>query len=227
MTVHYHGTPITPREVLWRLAGHCFCVSHADPRDIGTCRKIGQSIMLDNGAFSAWRSAKTPDWPAYYAWVERWLGPADFAVIPDVVDGGEVENDALLLDWPHGAAGAPVWHLHESLDRLARLVDDWPRVCLGSSGAYRQVGTDRWEARMDEAFNTLCRGRRFVPIIHGLRMMSASNSRWPLASVDSTDVARHHASELQKTPERRAREWDTRQAPHTWTPRPLQRELAA
>lgn len=222
--IHYHGTPITPKSVLHKLAGRCFCVSFMDPRDIRTCRDIGQSLMLDNGAFSAWRAGKATDWPGYYAWVEEWLGPADFAVIPDVIDGSDAENDALIAQWPHGHRGAPVWHLHEPVDRLRRLVDQWPLVCLGSSGAYAEIGTERWEWRMDEAFNAVC-GGRFVPRLHGLRMLSCSGKRWPFASVDSTDIARNHASELHKTPERRVHEWDLRQCPHKWARRPEHMEL--
>lgn len=52
MTLHYHGTPITPRKVLEQLAGACFCVSFAEPRDVERVHQIGQSVMLDNGAFS-------------------------------------------------------------------------------------------------------------------------------------------------------------------------------
>ena len=224
--IHYHGTPITPREVLYRLAGRHFCVSFADSRDIGVCREIAQSIMLDNGAFSMWRKATPTDWPGFYRWTEEWLGPADFAVIPDVIDGSETENDALIAQWPHGHRGAPVWHLHESFDRLARLTDEWPLVCLGSSGAFAQIGTPAWERRMDQAFNRVARGR-FVPRLHGLRMLSLSGKRWPLASADSTDIARNHATERWKSAERRAFEWDIRQVPHTWAARAEQLELVA
>ena len=31
MTLHFHGTPITPRSVLMDLRGKCFCVSYAAP----------------------------------------------------------------------------------------------------------------------------------------------------------------------------------------------------
>ena len=41
--IHYHGTPITPRESLLELAGRSFCVSFAHPRDVRTCHEIGQS----------------------------------------------------------------------------------------------------------------------------------------------------------------------------------------
>lgn len=219
--IHYHGTPITPRDALYRLAGRCFCVPFSDPRDIAACREIGQALMLDNGAFSAWRKGKATDWPGFYGWVEEWLGPADFAVIPDVIDGGEPENDALVAQWPHGHRGAPVWHLHESFDRLRRLTDEWPLTCLGSSGEYSQIGTSRWERRMDAAFNLVCR-RQFPPRLHGLRMLSLSDKRWPLASADSTDIARNHATERWKTIERRAFGWDMRNPPHRWTERPEQ-----
>jgi hypothetical protein len=49
--IHYHGTPITPRSVLFELAGRCFCVPYSDPRDVAICHEIGQSVMIDNGAF--------------------------------------------------------------------------------------------------------------------------------------------------------------------------------
>lgn len=225
MTVHYHGLPITPLSALMDLSGCHFCVSYARPEQIRHARQIGQSIMADNGAFSVWRRGAVPDWPGYYEWCARWLGPADWAVIPDVIDGDEAQNDALVAEWPHGHLGAPVWHLAESFGRLLRLVDEFPRVCFGSSGDYAQIGTAAWERRMDMAFNCISR-RRFVPAIHGLRMMAMSSRRWPFASVDSTDIARNH-NRPQNTPSTMARRWNAKQCPHRWTERPEQVELLA
>ncbi len=54
--IHYHGTPITPKERLYELAGRHFCVSYAAPGDLRRCHELGQSVMLDNGAFSSARS---------------------------------------------------------------------------------------------------------------------------------------------------------------------------
>mgnify|MGYP003440572259 FL=1 len=34
--MHYHGTPITPRAQLERMAGRMFCVSYAAPQDLAT-----------------------------------------------------------------------------------------------------------------------------------------------------------------------------------------------
>ncbi len=98
MTIHYHGTPISPLKVLHLMAGSHFCVSYARPEQLRHCKQIGQSVMLDNGAFSLYRSGQAPDWPGYYAWVDASANRHhDWAVIPDVIDGTEAENDALLL----------------------------------------------------------------------------------------------------------------------------------
>jgi hypothetical protein len=226
--IHYHGTPITPMSALYELAGRCFCVSHARPDDIARVQAIGQSVMLDNGAFSKWKSAKTTDWPAFYAWVERWLAPANWAVVPDVIDGGSQLQDALLREWPHGKRqAAPVWHMDEPLDRLPRLVDDgWERVCIGSTAEYASVLSEPWQRRMDESWNQLARTFGLLPRIHMLRGMQCSGLRWPFASVDSTDIAQNH-NRLQNTPRRMADRWDAVQCPAVWTVRAEQQELVA
>ena len=171
--IHYHGTPITPRTVLHSLAGRCFCVSHASPTDAKCCHEIGQSVMLDNGAFSAWRSGRSVDWNGYYEWCAKWLDyRTTWAVIPDVIDGDGPDNDALLAQWPHGTRGAPVWHMHEPIRRLRRLAEIWPRICIGSSGEYATVGDARWHGRMVLAMNELCGDGPAQVWLHMLRGMS-------------------------------------------------------
>lgn len=196
--IHYHGLPITPMtaaEVAVR-AGHAM-VSYAHPGQLGLAVAVCQSFCLDNGAFSAWRAGKpVTDWSGYYAWAAaaKRAPACDFAVVPDVIDGSEADNDALLAEWPLPRwFGAPVWHLHESLDRLGRLVADWPRVCLGSSGDYAQIGTDRWWRRMHEAMRTICDDAGAPAArLHGLRMLNpAVFSRFPFASADSTNIGQN------------------------------------
>lgn len=215
--LHYHGTPITPRAELLTLAGRNFCVSFAQPQDIRACHEIGQSVMLDNGAYSYWRDpAKPPiDWKAWAAWVTPWLDyGTTWCVLPDSIDGDEAENDQLLHN-AAGIEGVPVWHLHESLSRLERLVDHYERVCFGSSGEYATVGTSKWHRRVSAAFDTLANGFGQVPWVHMLRGMSLSGSHYPFASVDSTDVARNHARP-QNTALRMVTRWDGLQNPPRW-----------
>lgn len=170
-------------------------VSFAEPRDIGRVAEHCQSFAIDNGAFSLWRSGIKTDWDGYYAWVNEWrCHPGfDWAVIPDVIDGDEDANDALLAGWPFGVQGVPVWHLHESLGRLYRLRHEWPRIALGSSGKWQTPGTDGWWHRMGEAMEEIYSGTGPVKI-HGLRMLSVDIfSKLPLSSADSTNVARNYA----------------------------------
>lgn len=221
MTLHYHGTPITPLSALYSLAGRCFAVSHMRPDDVRRCHDIGQSIMLDNGAFSKWKSGMTTDWPAYYRWCEQWLAcPTTWAVPPDVIDAPSQEQDALLNEWPHGKRqAAPVWHMDEPISRLCRLVDDgWSRVCIGSTGEYATLLTDQWQRRMDTTWDQLTQSFGRTPSIHMLRGMQCASKRWPFASLDSTDIGQNH-HRPQNTPDAMADRWDATQCPATWTPR--------
>lgn len=231
--IHYHGTPITPRARLLELAGRSFCVSYAAPNDVACCHEIGQTVMLDNGAFSFWRQAKATDWQGYYRWAEPWLDHwTTWAVIPDVIDGSEPENDALIIEWPFGTRGAPVWHLHESLDRLARLTFEWPLVCLGSSGGYAQPGSPSWHRRMVEAMGVACdeRGRPRTRL-HMLRGLAFGGGEYPFYSADSTNIARNHAGAASVGRTRQdvramADRIDALQTPALWVRPPKQLEMA-
>jgi len=224
MTIHYHGTPIKPRPILETLAGKAFCVSFYDRRQIARCSEIGDGLMLDNGAYSMWTRELATDWPKYYRWVERWSGPKVWAVIPDVIGGDEADNDRLIAEWPSSLVGAPVWHMHESILRLCRLAEKWPRVCIGSSGDFRLVGSMRWHQRMTEAMNMLC-GDGPPPVeLHMMRGMIMAGSIYPFASVDSTDLARNHVRK-RRSALNMAKRWEAAHCPTTWQRRPTQHAL--
>lgn len=222
--VQYHGTPITPLRVLDQMAGRSFCVSYAAPDQVARCHELAGDtgrVMLDNGAFSFWKAGTPTDWPGFYRWANTWLDahPTTWAVIPDVIGGTVAENDELIRAWSFGDRGAPVWHVHEPLDRLAQLAGEWPRVCIGSSGEYRNPGSPAWTARMDAAFNVLLpAGGRPACELHMLRGMQFSNWHYPFASVDSTDVARNHCRHGRDAAGMAAR-WATMRPPLDWLPR--------
>lgn len=225
MTIHYHGTPISPITAFYRVAGRHFCVSYAAPTDVKRAHDLGQSVLLDNGAFSVWRRGLKSDWPGYYRWADEWLNyPTTWAIIPDVIDGAEEQQDALIAQWPHGDRGSPVWHMNESLDRLVRLSHQWSRICIGSTAQFAIVLSDSWQRRMDDIFNEVARHHSRMPWLHMLRGMQCSGMRWPFASVDSTDVARNH-NRPQNTPLSLAARWDAVQCPSRWFEIPEQKAL--
>ena len=217
--IHYHGTPITPVAELLTLAGRHFCVIHIRPDDVKRCHAIGQSVMLDNGAFSKWKRGAVTDWEKYYTWADEWLDyPTTWAVIPDVIDAGSQEQDALIREWPHGNKGAPVWHMDEPIYRLLSLCETWDRVCVGSTAEYAKVLSGPWCFRMDEAFNQVSSTFKRIPYLHMLRGMQLSGKQWPFASVDSTDVAQNHHL-VHNTALAMSNRWDAAQCPARWDAR--------
>lgn len=196
--IHYHGLPITPATVAVEAVsnGHAF-VSFMHRQQLSIATEYAQSFALDNGAFSAWSAGKPiSDWEPFYEWVAslRRHPGFDWAVIPDVIDGDEQQNDALVEAWPHGrSVGVPVWHMHESVARLVRLCKDWPRVCLGSSGVFSRVGDEKWWNRMSEAMAAICDDEGLpMAKLHGLRMLNPKVfGQLPLSSADSTNIGRN------------------------------------
>lgn len=194
---HYHGTPI------WGNAGEVHriavqgagaFVSFVRTDQAPACFRRAAAVAIDNGAFSAWKQGVTIDWQKFYRYVSRYYehDRLAFFVIPDVVEGGEADNDRLIDELPGELRdrAVPVWHLHESIDRLIHLCESWPRVCFGSSGQFAVIRTKAWHARMVEAFGAIYIDRQLTTRIHGLRMLdSRVLGSYPLHSADSTNLA--------------------------------------
>jgi len=216
---------MTPRSKLLPMAGKHFCVSFADKRDGDWCLLNAQSVMWDNGAFTAYTKGKAPDWNGYYKWLEDRLSHPHWAVVPDVIDGTPENNLELINQWPHRKdCSAVVWHMDEPIDHLLHLLTlGFSKLCFGSSGKYWQVGSESWERRADEAFNAISK-EGAIPWIHMLRGLSMSGDKYPFASADSANVARHH-NELNICPERMARRIDAVQCPSFWNLRPTQEDF--
>ena len=200
--IHYHGGPVTPTVAAYGLwhRRHA-CVSFAHPQQVSLAADVCQSFILDNGAYSAWTQGSAFDFDGYVAWVREWMShPAfDWCLIPDVIDGDASENDGMIARWAQAGMplidgrAVPVWHLHESTERLRYLCHAYPRVALGSSGQWATVGTAGWWQRMEEIIPAICdeQGRPKCKL-HGLRMLAPDVFRYlPLASADSTNVARN------------------------------------
>lgn len=196
---HYHGGPITPETCAlraWR-GRHAF-ISFAHPEQLKLAADVCQSFAVDNGAFTAWKAAgrNKIDWRDYYEFVARWKNHPgfDFAIIPDVIDGGEAENEALLDEWPHGDFhGVPVWHMNESDERFIRLCNEYPRVAIGSCGEYDVKRPNLAVSRMKDLIRHVTDDfDQPITKLHGLRMLNPLIfTKLPLASADSTNVARN------------------------------------
>ena len=195
--IHYHGGIITPDTCAikaWK-GRHGF-VSFARPDQLGLITEVCQSFGLDNGAFTFWKTGEAINWGAYYDFVDRWKNHPrfDFAIIPDVIDGGSEANDALLEEWPHeDYIGVPVWHMNEPEERFVRLCESYPRVAIGSCGEYDVRNPKKCVSRMKDVIrHAVDSNGQPIAKLHGLRMLNKAVFRHlPLSSADSSNVARN------------------------------------
>lgn len=202
MTVHYHGGPIWGGDellkALYRDSGAL--VSYARPDQIKKISIIKCKLVLDNGAFSTWRGMKysySPEWwkkhwEGYYDFVGSWFSRIEWFIIPDVIEGTEQENDALIEQVPAWlmCKAVPVWHSDESIERFVRLCERFERVAIGCCGPHRSIRSAAWKKRMTEAFSAIYVERSLPVKIHGLRMLDGrALSQFPFDSADSTNVA--------------------------------------
>ena len=196
--IRYHGGPITPESAAlaaWKRS-HAM-ISFANPQQTELAFACADSVALDNGAWPIFAAGagSSIDVSAYLAWVKNWYRHPgfDWCLIPDKIDGDEEENNRLIQDWPLDIfVSVPVWHMHESIEKIEWLADEWPRVAIGSSGEFVKIGTSRWWARISEAMEAICQDGLPKCRLHGLRQMDPEVfSVVPYSSVDSTNVARN------------------------------------
>lgn len=204
-----HGLPLTPARLMDELRGESFCVSFATcgpavvDRAIERVDKNG-ILMVDNGAFSIWRSGKGKvDRNAFFAWSNRILERCEVAVacIPDVIEGSEEENWEEAARAVHELAAYPerlmfVWHMNDSLEGLKRACRLFNFVAIGSCAEY-DVARNRpgYMARLKEAWAVIgaveaLHGRR--PWIHLMRGLAVLPEVLAANSADSVNVARNH-----------------------------------
>lgn len=198
MTIHFHGSPITGGKggAVAKVAhsGSGAFVSYAHPQQINIAFEYADTVCIDNGAFSKKNSGRQVDWNGFYnEFLPKFIDNEKlrFFVIPDDISGDDKENDRLINELPRHLKhkAAPVWHMHESIDRLVHLSKEWEYVCIGSSGEYFSIRSVKWKRRMNDAFDALI-GKGYTAKIHGLRMLDGRVlGNYPLDQADSTNLA--------------------------------------
>lgn len=195
--IKYYGTPLTPNAVFDEVMPTRNClIPYPNPQNLKRAIDTCEKVIIDNGAFTLWRKGGNIDWNKYYAWVNKIINKIEFYFIPDVIDGTEEENDALIADYfkMGGIKGVPIWHVNESLERLERLVDYFDYIAIGSAGEFAQLGTPQWESKMDKAMRKICDSDGYPKVkVHMLRCLNPKIfTRFPFYSGDSTSLAQNH-----------------------------------
>jgi hypothetical protein len=196
--IHYHGTPLggSNQEAAKSAKNRHLLYSFYNQQQIEWTINECSSFVVDNGAFSHWKSGKgVIDIEAYFDFASTLAQhPAfDWCLIPDKIDGTEEDNNRMISEWEKigDIPSVPIWHLHETLEKLQRLADNYDLVAIGSSGEYATIGTDAWRTRMDEAFTSICNENGIPSVrLHGLRMLDPRVfTYYPFKSCDSCNAA--------------------------------------
>lgn len=196
--IKYYGTPLSPMKVFYEaLTGRNCLIPFPNPQDFKRGVEVCSKIIVDNGAFTLWRKGGVIEWAKYYEWLQPMKDNIEFYFIPDVIDGTEEENDALIADYfKRGESkGVPIWHVNESLERLERLMNSFDYIAIGSAGEYQELGTFKWHRRMNDVMKVVCDEEGTPKVkIHMLRCLNPKIfTRYPFYSGDSTGLAQNHS----------------------------------
>lgn len=196
--IKYHGTPIggTIDEVQRFLPNRHCLISYHHPEQIDFVAELSASFILDNGAFSFWKSGQGEvNFSEYHAFVQNYAyhPKLDFCIIPDKIAGTEDDNINLVTRWLRTGSdveGVPVFHFNETLDYLDYLINNFRTIALGSSPD-AEPNSQSWWATMSKIMQVACnKAGRPKCRLHGLRMLNPDIfTRLPLTSADSTNVA--------------------------------------
>ena len=214
-----HGTPITPKRYLHQLKGHSFCVSYMHPEQLEDCIKLvgkDQILILDNGAFTAWKKGIKLDaawWDGFYSWANDAMDRCDQAVcvIPDVIGGSEAENMALIADAIHNdkikypERAMAIWHMNESFEQLEKLYRLFNFVGFGSCAEVdiaRNGPASAYFNKVKQAFahmdywdaNYGLENRPWIHMMRGLGVLHKIG----FDSADSCNIAMNHCYKRDK-----------------------------
>jgi hypothetical protein len=221
----FHGTPFSgsPYDILPFFEGRNFLISVEYQTYKTLLKPVAKKIILDNGAFTIWKKGRGEvDLIRYSDFVQEFdsLENYGWCFIPDIIQGDEYSNDKMLEKWLNiygEYKGTPVWHYHESLNRLKELCKTFSVVGLGSSAEYSKIGDDKWMSRTKEIFEFVANNNLSTKL-HGLRMLNKRIfTKFPYYSGDSTNVgrniefykARHHCKTRLEAAEKLARSFES------------------
>jgi len=198
--IKYHGTPFSPVHLFEQhMKGKNILIPFSRRDTLKRALKSGANIIFDNGAYTLWKQGKKVDWDKYYDWVKKHYERITYFIIPDVIDGTELENNNLIKnyysqDFDNQTKAVPVWHVAESFERLQKLMNSFDYVAFGSSGEFQVLGTSKWHSRMHEVMKFVCDETGTPKIkIHMLRCLKNEIfTKYPFYSGDSVTVARNH-----------------------------------
>jgi hypothetical protein len=143
-------------------------------------------IMLDSGAFSAWRQKTSVDFKSYIEYCKQHQNDYDVVIELDVVNDPETSIKNYMIMRKKGLKVIPVWHIAEPFAQLERFADIAPYICIGGIA---WVDKNTKYAVLKKVFKAFPDPAKVG--FHGLGINSTSIIKaFPWISVDAATVPR-------------------------------------
>jgi len=183
LVIYYAGVDSNPKDIADAFGAGArhfmlsFFYAHKHTSSIRLLRQLGAHIMLDSGAYSAWKKSSTVCLADYIAYIKR--NQIGKYVALDVVGDPEATAHNTIAMESAGLFPIPVFHIDADWRILDGLVSRYRYIALGGTvGRSRSIR----EVFFDEVFS-----RHPTSLFHGLGMTIPELMRkYPWASVDST-----------------------------------------
>lgn len=183
MIVYFAGVDASPKDVLdaFKAGARHFMISYFYWRrhrpTLRMLRSLGAHIMLDSGAYSAWRRGEVINVDDYIQYIKQ--SQIGKYVVLDVVGDYEETRFNLRQMESQNLRPIPVFHINTPWSILEDLARDYRLICIG--GTVGKSKEDRVNF-FDELFE-----RHPELFYHGLGMtMPDLMRKYPWVSVDST-----------------------------------------
>jgi len=204
--IFYHGSYLggATHIITPFFTGRNFLISMEYPRFSEYVKNQSSGFILDNGAFTLWKKGfGDVDVYKYIDFVKSFdsCDNYDYSFIPDKIDGTEKQNDDYIEKWLNlygDFKSVPVWHYHESFDRLRLLLASFDMVALGSSGEYATINSVDWKNRTNKIFEVY-RNMNCLTKLHGLRVLNPKIfTQYEYFSGDSSNLGRNNGSYMKR-----------------------------
>jgi len=138
------------------------------------------SVMVDSGAFSAYRSDVQIDVEGYCRFLTQNLDRIDHYVNLDVIGDAEASAANLMIMQSHGLSPMPVFHFGEDLNVLRRMRDEHPLIGLGGMVPRSRPKMLRWLEKIFEWLPHRYHGFGIgdVRLIKTFPFQSVDNTTW-------------------------------------------------
>lgn len=124
---------------------HGFNINNRLSKEIKLAHEYGMDLFLDSGAYSAYTQEKKIPVERYADFIQKYRGYfSEIANLDDIGDTGPKSWDNLKALESLGCKVMPVFHYHDDISYLKKMIENYPYIALGGLVGSRRRTLDDW-----------------------------------------------------------------------------------